>query len=174
VQAANGVRNRILVAILLIAGPFFLALGLTLPLVRFEKLYFFSVTPSLIAIVASLWSEGDRLLAALVAAFSILFPVVKLLAIAAEAVNGGGARDRGGFVYRMVPLMSKWSMMDVLLVALVIVAAKTSGIASALTQPGLWFYAASTLAVTICHALLQVSSSRDERGSHPDSRKTEL
>jgi paraquat-inducible protein A len=51
--------------------------------------------------------------------------------------------------------MSKWSMMDVLLVALVIVAAKTSGIASAFTQPGLWFYAGSTVAVTLCQALVR-------------------
>ena len=36
-------------------------------------------------------------------------------------------------------------MMDVMLVALVIVAAKTSGMASAFTQPGLWFYAASAI-----------------------------
>ena len=33
----------------------------------------------------------------------------------------------------------------IVLVALVIVAAKTSGMASAFTQPGLWFYAASAI-----------------------------
>lgn len=155
-KAAKGVRYRIPVSILLIAGPFFLALGLTLPLVRFEKLYFFTETPSLVAIVASLWSGGDVLLAGLVAAFSIVFPVIKLMAVAAEALGGAGS-GRRGLLYSLVPLMSKWSMMDVLLVALVIVAAKSSGVASALTQPGLWFYAASTLAVTICHALLRAS-----------------
>ncbi len=150
-------RNRLIVSILLIAGPFLLALGLTLPLVRFEKLYFFSETPSLLAIVLSLWTDGNRLLAGLVAAFSIVFPVVKLLAVSAEAVGAGGAARAPGLMYRMVPLLSKWSMMDVLLVALVIVAAKTSGIASAFTQPGLWFYAASTVTVTACQMLLEAS-----------------
>ena len=41
--------------------------------------------------------------------------------------------------------------MDVLIVALVIVAAKTGGIATALTQPGLWFYLASALLAIIAH-----------------------
>ena len=96
------------------------------------------------------------MLAGLVAAFSNVFPVIKLMAVAAEALGGAGS-GRRGLLYRLVPLMSKWSMMDVLLVALVIVAAKSSGVASALTQPGLWFYAASTLVVTICHALLRAT-----------------
>ena len=37
--------------------------------------------------------------------------------------------------------LSNWSMLDVVLVALVIFAAKTSGLATAFTQPGLWFFA---------------------------------
>lgn len=41
--------------------------------------------------------------------------------------------------------MSKWSMLDVVLVALVIFAAKTSGLAKAFTMPGLWFFAASAI-----------------------------
>ena len=49
---------RIALPLLLLAAPFFLALGLTLPLVRFEKLYFFEETPSLIAIVTTLWQDG--------------------------------------------------------------------------------------------------------------------
>jgi paraquat-inducible protein A len=44
--------------------------------------------------------------------------------------------------------------MDVLLVAIVIAAAKTSGLAEAFSQPGLWFYAGSTLAVSAAQALL--------------------
>lgn len=87
--------------VLLVAAPFFLALGLVLPLVRFEKLWFFDETPSLLEIVASL----------------------------------------------------KWSMMDVLLVAIVIAAAKTTGLANAFTQPGLWCYAASAMISGLLHSL---------------------
>ena len=141
---------------LLFAGSFCLALGLTLPLVRFEKLYFFEDTPSLIGIIVTLWRDGNILLAFLVAAFSAVFPVAKLLVVLSEAIGRQPGDTRpSGPLSKLIPLLSKWSMMDVLLVALVIVAAKTSGVASAFTQPGLWFYAASALAVTLAHSLLQ-------------------
>lgn len=149
---------------LLFAGPFCLALGLTLPLVRFEKLYFFEETPSLIGIIVSLWSESDIVLAVLVALFSAVFPVAKLLVVFSEAIGrqpGQGAI--AGPLSKLIPLLSKWSMMDVLLVALVIVAAKSSGVADAFTQPGLWFYAASALLVTLTHALLQWRNRADEQ-----------
>ena len=149
---------------LLFAGPFCLALGLTLPLVRFEKLYFFEDTPSLVGIVAGLWTEGDWLLAVLVALFSAVFPVAKLLVVLSEAVIGRqGHATAAGPLSNFIPLLSKWSMMDVLLVALVIVAAKTSGVADAFTQPGLWFYAASALVVTLTHYLLQVRGREEEQ-----------
>jgi len=40
-------------------------------------------------------------------------------------------------------------MMDVLLVAIAIFAAKSSGLANAFTQPGLWFFALSTVSITL-------------------------
>lgn len=96
--------------VLLVAAPFFLALGLVLPLVRFEKLWFFDETPSLLEIVVSLWGGGDVALAALVALVSIVLPVLKMIGIAAEAVAAGGT---GSLFYRnVVPHLSKWSMMD--------------------------------------------------------------
>ncbi len=145
---------RIALPLLLLAAPFFLALGLTLPLVRFEKLYFFEETPSLIAIVTTLWQDGSIALALLVALFSAVFPIAKLMAVMVEAVAKARADGLHRPVSRWLPLLSKWSMMDVMLVALVIVAAKTSGVADAFTQPGLWFYAGSALAVTAAHFIL--------------------
>ena len=56
---------------------------------------------------------------------------------------------------RWAGVLSKWSMMDVLLVALVITAAKTSGLAEAIVQPGLWFYAISALCGAIAAGLLK-------------------
>ena len=135
----------LLVPALLILSTLCLAFGLVLPLVRFEKLYFFDETPSLIDIVVSLWGQGSGGLAVLVALFSIVFPVVKLFGMALEATAAAQADGKANWLTRLLPVLGKWSMMDVMLVALVIVAAKTSGMASAFTQPGLWFYAASAI-----------------------------
>ena len=144
-----------IVPLFLVASAFSLALGLVLPLVRFEKLYFFSETPSLIGIVTSLWSQGSPALALVIALLSIVFPIAKLIGIAVEATapSPGGRQDRA--VARLLPILGKWSMMDVMLVALVIVAAKTSGMATAFTQPGLWFYAASAVMTGILQMRLR-------------------
>ncbi|QRM56562.1 paraquat-inducible protein A [Sinorhizobium sp. BG8] len=144
-----------IVPLLLVFSAFSLALGLVLPLVRFEKLYFFSETPSLVEVVHSLWLQQDYALATVVALFSLVFPVVKLVGIAFEAVVPRDGADHDRLFARILPLLGKWSMMDVMLVALVIVAAKTSGLASAFSQPGLWFYAASAMAAGVLQIWLR-------------------
>lgn len=137
-------------ALLLVLAPAFLALGTTLPLMRFESFYFLNSDASLVDIVVVLWTGGDIALAVLVALVSIVFPFAKLLLVTAEklspVVNFGA-----GWIGQVVPHLSRWSMMDVLLVAIVIFATKTSGLAQAFTQPGLWFYAGSSLAVAVLH-----------------------
>jgi paraquat-inducible protein A len=46
-------------------------------------------------------------------------------------------------------------MLDVVLVALVVFAAKTSGLATAFTKPGLWFFAASVVLTAMASAVLK-------------------
>ncbi|MBC2774044.1 paraquat-inducible protein A [Rhizobium sp. AQ_MP] len=141
-------------ALLLVAAAASFALGVTLPLMRFESFYVFSTDASLVEVITSLWAEGDRLLALLVALVSIVFPLAKLLLVAAELMAGAPLAGQGA-LSRLVPVLSKWSMMDVLLVAILIFATKTSGLAQAFTQPGLWFYAGSSLAVVMLSVLKQ-------------------
>lgn len=145
-------------ALLLVAAPFLLALGLTMPIVRFETLYVFSDTPALTDIVVSLWQDDNAALAAVVALVSVVLPVLKLVCVAAELI--APAAGRIGLVHRMLPHLTRWSMMDVLLVALVIFAAKTSGLVSAFSQPGLWCYAAASVISAVLHSLTVRSVSR--------------
>ena len=51
--------------------------------------------------------------------------------------------------------LSNWSMLDVVLVALVIFAARTSRLATAFAQPGLWFFAGSALLTATASTLLK-------------------
>jgi paraquat-inducible protein A len=144
-------KHKIISLSLLGAGVAF-GLGITLPLVRFEKLYFFSETPSLVELIAALWSEGNLWIAALVACFSIIFPLVKMVIVFNAAVS----RNSSGFP-RWLSYLSKWSMMDVILVALVIFGAKTSGVATAIAQPGIWFYALAALFSVVAAELLKTA-----------------
>lgn len=146
---------RIATALLLAIAAFSFALGISQPLLRFERLIFFDTTPSLIQIVRELWTSGDALLAAVVALFSIVFPAAKILTAQAVLSSRDGDESTHRRMHRLLGAVSKWSMMDVLLVALVIFGAKTSGLADAFTQPGLWFYAVSVLAAAFATRLLR-------------------
>ncbi|MBO3761980.1 paraquat-inducible protein A [Ciceribacter sp. L1K22] len=142
-------------ATLLVAAPFCLALGFTLPLLRLETFYVVSRTPSLVEIVGSLWSGGDYVLASLVAVLSMVLPTLKLMLLAAEAIGQRASPDKSGHWQRLLPHLARWSMMDVMLVAIVIFAAKSSGLASAFTQPGLWFFAVSAMIAGVLPAVLK-------------------
>jgi len=134
---------RLLLPLLLVLAPLLFALGVTLPLVTFEKLVFFEENPSLLGIIGALIDNGDYALAMLVGLLSLVFPLAKMVAVAAEALDDPSGA--AGWSARLVPFLSKWSMMDVMLVAIVITAAKTSGLANASTEAGLWCYAGATL-----------------------------
>ena len=118
---------------------------------QFEKLYFFTETPSLISIIAGLWSDGEILLSLVVVAFSIVFPMIKLFTAFQAVFLGESAKG-------WTAALAKWSMMDVLLVAIAVFAAKTSGLANAVSQPGLWFFAISAVAVAVSVSKMQPKS----------------
>nr|WP_257098685.1 paraquat-inducible protein A [Pseudovibrio flavus] len=129
-----------MIGFLLPIATFSFALGLTLPLMKLERLYFLEETPSLLEITGALYEEGELLISGAILIFSIVLPAIKLLVLHVAAV---GHENR--WALRLMITLGKWSMMDVMLVALVIFAAKTSGLASASSLPGLWFYAVATL-----------------------------
>lgn len=139
---------RLLTAILLPIATFSFALGITLPLMRLEKLYFLEERPSLVDLIQGLWLEGDTALAAIVGLFSIVFPAAKIMLTHIAAVTGAKTRSLA-----LLSAVSKWSMLDVMLVALVLFAAKTSGLAAATILPGLWFYAGAALSTALAAAL---------------------
>lgn len=142
-----------LLALCLFASPIFLTLGITMPLLKLEKLWLFEQTPSLIEVVASLWTNQEALLAVIIGAFSIGFPIIKLLGLQILALTPQEARNTK--VQKWLSAISAWSMLDVMVVALVIFAAKTSGLAAAFSQSGLWFYLAATILSAITSKLLK-------------------
>lgn len=144
---------RLILALLLPLSTFSFALGLTQPLLRFERLYFLEDRPTLIEMIMELWRQGDMPLAFIVGLFSVGFPAVKILLIHVAAMTGGKSRSLA-----LLSMVSKWSMLDVMLVALVLFAAKTSGLAAAAILPGLWFYAAATLSTAFAASLCTRSS----------------
>jgi paraquat-inducible protein A len=134
--------------LLLFAATFCFALGITLPLIQVERLYVFTDEPSLIEIVRELFNGGDYVLGLLVAGFSLGFPALKLSLLHMAAYRNDAPR-----VPAWLTALSNWSMLDVVLVALIIFAAKNSGLADAFALSGLWFFAASVVLTATAAAL---------------------
>jgi len=159
----------LLLPILLFAASLSFALGLLLPIAAFDRLWVFTDRPSLIEIITGLWQGGDRLIAFVVGLFSLVFPATKLLVLQVAAHSP----DKAHWAER-VGVLSKWSMADVLIVALVIFAAKTSGLADAAAQPGIWFYGAATLLSAAAALVLakEQQSATGQRSSGTPGRKS--
>jgi len=147
---------RIVMAVLLLVSAITFGLGISLPIVHFQKFFLFSETPSIVSMIQLLWAEDSRAIALAIMLFSVLFPLLKLLIAFLTAV-APRARLAHSPVTRWAGVLSRWSMMDVMLVALVIVAAKGSGMADAVVQPGLWFYGTSAITGAIAAGLLRVA-----------------
>lgn len=135
---------HIIIALLLLSSAVLFGLGISLPLVHFQKLYFFNETPSLIGLFWELLTEGSWIIALVILLFSVLFPLIKLIMVFVSVIAPDTQLARSPLT-KWAGVLSKWSMMDVLLVALVIFAAKSSGLADAFAQPGLWCYGASAI-----------------------------
>jgi paraquat-inducible protein A len=138
-----------LLPLLLLGASLCFAFGITLPLMEIDRLYFFTATPSLIEVTTGLWTHGDYAIAIITALFSMIFPLAKLavLHVAAYPSAAGALSIPSWF-----KTLARWSMLDVLVVALVIFAAKTSGLASAAAKPGLWFFALSVALTALASA----------------------
>jgi paraquat-inducible protein A len=146
-RPAGGALAR---AILVIALAF-LPLGLLLPVLETTRLWVFKTSYSLIDTVHALVEEGELALGLFIALFSIVTPSVK--AVAVIALHRRPAGSGAGALARWVERLGKWSLTDVLVIALLIVLASGTGLRLA-AEPGLWFFAASAVLLMVASDLV--------------------
>ncbi len=150
------------VLVLVLAAAGCLVLGLTLPIVKLTRLYFWTDTHSLASIIAALYHTGELFLAAIIFIFSILFPVFKLVYIVAAGTLMASPSLARSRVLRRLEWLGKWSMLDVLVLALLVFYAKSTALADAVALPGVYFFAASVVLTTLAHGLVE-EEGRDGR-----------
>ncbi len=143
-----------LIFVLTVSAATCLVLGLTLPVMRLTRLYFWEDTHSILSILAALYANGETFLAGVIFIFSIVFPAFKLLYItmAGTLITFDPARRSRWF--KRIEWLGKWSMLDVLVLALLVFYAKSTGLADAVALPGVYFFAASVILTMIAYALI--------------------
>ena len=144
-MAAEAVgSNRFIGPAMVVAGLLLVA-GWTLPLMTVKQFIFLSERVSVFGAVRDLWRADQFLLVLIVAVFSVVFPIVKLglafyIWYAADAAGGRLHRLLGS-----LSALAKWSMLDVFVVALVVVAIQLSLVGDVLLNPGLYLFVAAVL-----------------------------
>lgn len=120
-----------------------LGLGVFLPVVEVRNLVIFANRFSIMEAAWQLLIDEQYLLGLVVIVFSIVFPFGKILV---AAIVWARFRNTGAISLIWISrleFLGRWSCADVLLVAIVIVVAKASGIAGASMEIGMWFFAAA-------------------------------
>ena len=126
--------------LLLAASALLLAPGLLLPAITVERLWF-EIDYSILGAVAALAGDGDWLLALAVGAFSVAFPIAKLAFDASAWLTG----RTGGRAFAALGAVSRYSMLDVFIVALTVLVLDGRLLTSASAGPGIFCFGASVL-----------------------------
>ncbi|MBC8048597.1 MAG: paraquat-inducible protein A [Chitinophagales bacterium] len=146
-------------ATLILAATACLALGLTFPVIRLDYLYFWTDTYSLTGIVRQLFDAGEFFLAAIIFVFSILFPAFKLAYLLIVYMSPGHHHQGlKGRERKRLDWLGKWSMLDVLVLALIVFYAKTMHLTNATTLSGIYLFAASVILTMIAYGLLEADA----------------
>ena len=136
--------RRFEVPLLILLSFVLLMIGLSLPLMRVEKMVFWKNDYSVIKGVKALWEQGQYALASILFFFSVIFPNLKLAGLSYIWFVRLGEQKRE-VLLNWLGVLGKWSMLDVFVVAILIVLVKLGTLANIQPQQGVYWFAAAIL-----------------------------
>lgn len=137
----NAEKPDPLTAALLILATLLLPIGLALPALKTTQFAFWSGEHSIVGFGFALLAGGEYALASVVWLFSIVFPISKLVWM--WRLNGRTPATQQAI--RRLELLGKWSMADVLVIALIVFSARGSAVFQADPAIGLYAFSGSVL-----------------------------
>ena len=149
--------------LLFILASILLVLGVSLPLITVSKLVVVSTTYTLLSGIFSLLLNGQVILFVAVFLFSIVLPLAKMYCLYKVIFNSGDtSRASSPTINRYITLMhdyGRWAMLDVMVVAVLIVASKLSVLANVEVHAGLYVFGLSVILVMLLtHRAAKLSS----------------
>jgi paraquat-inducible protein A len=139
---ANTSRGQLTTALLALATVL-LPLGLTLPALETSQFAFWRTEHSILSFGWALIENRAYWLALVVFGFSIVFPGIKLIWMWRLQFQPGLEPNKVRL--RWLETLGKWSMGDVLVIALIVFSFKGSLVLGARALPGVWIFAGATV-----------------------------
>ena len=163
-------RRNILLESLFPLAALCLFLGLYLPIIKTSWLFLVDSHHSVLSTIQVLYDNAEYILAAVLLTFSVLFPVAKLLYLLGAYLRfiRGKLPEKLDYLH----WLGKWSMLDVLLLAIVVAYVKQSGLADAETRPALYFFSISVILTIIMNTLFEKMVKQEleqEQSSKPEA-----
>ena len=147
--------RRFLLSLAIIGAAVCLALGISLPIIRLTKYVFWTTEHSLLSTVDVLIRDGQTFLGLTVLVFSIVLPVLKLLYLLLVSTLPAVELTRQHSRLKALEWLGKWSMHDVLVLALTIFFIKAQGVYDAASLSGVYFFTAAVVLMILSYAWLR-------------------
>ena len=132
-----------LVYSLLIISTISLILAFLAPLFSVNKLWIFADTITLASSIVSLFTSGNYLLGLIVGLFAVVFPIVKLGSLYWLWTFSTVKTVKQNLSW--LAAISKWAMLDVFVIALMVVAIKLGAVMEVELHFGLFFFIAAVI-----------------------------
>lgn len=161
--------RRFLLSLAILGASVCLALGISQPIIRLTKYVFWTTEHSLLGTVQVLLRDGQTFLGFTILIFSIVFPVVKLLYLLLVSTLPASEITRQAKRLRALEWLGKWSMHDVLVLALTIFFIKSQGIYDAASLYGVYFFTAAVVLMILSYAWLRTDGAITPHGGVPDA-----
>jgi paraquat-inducible protein A len=149
-QPPSTLRTFTFSFVIILATVFF-ALGVMLPAIRFTTVFVWTNQHSIATIIWALYQNQEFFLCFVIFMFSIFFPFLKLfylLTLVTSPDMPTEFRDRS---ISAMEWLGRYSMTDVMVLALMIFYVNASGYTEASVLPGIYFFAASTLMTMLAY-----------------------
>lgn len=162
--------KRVLLKVGLLLASALLAFAVFAPLMTIKKLVLWSNTLSLMSSLQTLWVEGHHVLFTIVALFSLVVPAAKLCVLFLVLFRPSA---KAGVTRRLLTLMhefGRWAMLDVMVVAVLLVAVKLGAIVSVQVHHGLYLFTAAVLLIAAITHWVASDPPRPIRRAKPKRR----
>ncbi len=150
--------RRFFLSLTILTASVCLALGITLPILKLTQFGFWTTEHSLLSTVNVLIKDGQTFLGMIVLVFSILLPVTKLLYLLLVSTLSPADVVRHHRRLSALEWLGKWSMHDVLVLALTIFFVKSQGVYDASSLNGVYFFTAAVVLMILSYAWIRTDS----------------
>jgi paraquat-inducible protein A len=123
--------------------------GIFFPFFHVQKFWLFDDAVSVVGGIITLFQEGEYFLFAVLSVFTLMFPCAKLGLLTITWIEREHDLTRLRGLHGWVAALGKWSMLDVFVVAILIVAMKSAAVAEIHIGFGLYLFTFSVITTQI-------------------------